>query len=531
MTDPILVVGAGPTGLTAALELSRFGIPVRLIDKRSEPATTSRAIGIQARTLELMDQRGLADEMVRLGNKGLGGSVYGGGRRVFRLDFGHVDSRFNYMLFLSQAETERILRKALARHGVEPQWSTALVGLAQTGSVHDAAPVSAVVQRPDGALERVATSWLIAAEGAHSPARNTLGLAFEGRTLDETYALGDLHADGALDDHDFHIFSSEHGFMALFPLGESRFRLIASNPPGTQPDGSVPTLAGLQAIYDQRSPIGARLRDMSWSSWFRINSRMVGRLKIGRLLLGGDAAHIHSPAGAQGMNTGIQDMINLTWKLALVLRRQAPESLLESYEADRLPVMRDVLNKTEGLTELIGTENPLARSLFNHVAPWIASTSLVQENSSARLSQVALGYRASPLSANTPHGGALRGGDRVPDLLGRHEIDGSWVEARLQSLLDPTGFVLLSVGGQEDVGGDPQLVALLARSGVPVRLVALAPPSGPAASTFRHQFGSHGVTLVRPDGYVAVATGRALAKSAIGRFAARWLTPLEDPGR
>ena len=150
MTDPVLIVGAGPTGLTAALELSRMGVAVRLIDKREAPATTSRAIGVQARTLELFAQRGLAEEMVRLGNKGRFASIYGGGRRVFRLDFGHVESRYSFMLLISQAETERILREAVARHGVTPQWNTELVGIGQDALSQDASPVQAILKLADG---------------------------------------------------------------------------------------------------------------------------------------------------------------------------------------------------------------------------------------------------------------------------------------------------------------------------------------------------------------------------------------------
>jgi peptidoglycan hydrolase-like protein with peptidoglycan-binding domain len=154
--------------------------------------------------------------------------------------------------------------------------------------------------------------------------------------------------------------------------------------PSSKPNKkTVPALEELQAIYDQRSHIPARFRDMSWSSWFPINSRMVSRLKVGRLLLGGDSAHIHSPAGAQGMNTGIQDMINLSWKLALVLKGQAPASLLDTYEQDRLPVMRNVLTKTEGLTGIIGSENPILRDLFNHLGPWIGGAHFIQEISTA----------------------------------------------------------------------------------------------------------------------------------------------------
>jgi 2-polyprenyl-6-methoxyphenol hydroxylase-like FAD-dependent oxidoreductase len=198
MTDPVLIVGAGPTGLTAALELSRMGVTVRLIDKREAPAATSRAIGVQARTLELFEQRGLAEEMVRLGNKGRFASIYGGGKRVFRLDFGHVESRYPFMLLISQAETERILREAVARQGVMPQWNTELAGIGQDALSQDASPVQAILKLADGSLERVAAPWLISAEGAHSLVRTTLDLPFEGHTREEQYVLGDLLVAGDL---------------------------------------------------------------------------------------------------------------------------------------------------------------------------------------------------------------------------------------------------------------------------------------------------------------------------------------------
>jgi 2-polyprenyl-6-methoxyphenol hydroxylase-like FAD-dependent oxidoreductase len=176
MPYPVLIVGAGPTGLTIALDLSCLDIPVRLIDKQREAATTSRAIGVQARTLELLEQRGLAEEMVHLGNPGLAGSVYGGGQRVFRLDFGHVDSHYAYVCFISQAETERILRDAIGRQGVTIERGVELVGLSQDALTHDPSPVKAVLRHADGLLELAQAPWLISAEGAHSVARTTLDL-------------------------------------------------------------------------------------------------------------------------------------------------------------------------------------------------------------------------------------------------------------------------------------------------------------------------------------------------------------------
>ena len=305
MTDPVLIVGAGPTGLTAAMELSRMGITVRLVDKAEGPATTSRAIGVQARTLELFEQRGLAEEMVRLGNKGQAGSVYGGGKRVFRLDFGRVDSRYDYLLFVSQAETERILREKIQSQDVSIEWKVEFKGFSQDVLSRDPSPVKAILKHPDGSMEQVATPWLISAEGAHSIVRSTLDLQFEGKTLDDKYALGrSSYRWRSFQQRLPHLLVGTRASWACSRWATSRFRLIASNPFSEPKKDTEPSLAELQGIYDQRSHIPARFHDLTWSSWFRINSRMVQRLKIGRLLLGGDAAHIHSPAGAQGMNTG-----------------------------------------------------------------------------------------------------------------------------------------------------------------------------------------------------------------------------------
>ena len=520
MTDPILIVGAGPTGLTAAFELSRMGIPVRLIDKREAPATTSRAIGVQARTLELFQQRGLADEMIRLGNKGRFGSIYGGGKRVFHLDFAHVESPYPYLLFISQAETERILREACAREGVEPAWNVAMTAFRQDALSHAPSPVEATLRHRDGRLEQVATPWLISAEGAHSIVRTTVDLQFEGHTREEQYALGDVRIDGDLTDTDFHIFSSEHGFMGLFPMGGDHFRLIASNPLSKPEKDTAPSLDEIQKIYDMRSHVRARFHDMVWSSWFSINSRMVSQVKIGRLFLGGDAAHIHSPAGAQGMNTGIQDMINLCWKLAMVVKGEASPILLDTYGEDRLPVMRNVLSRTDNLTTTIGTENPVVRTLFNHLGPWVVGTDVVQENATAGMSQVALGYRDSPLSETHHTGGSLHAGDRVPDLAVRVRQDETWRETTLLDALDPSRFTLLLVGESE---GQPpaDLVSVLPDAVIQ----RIAPGAAEAArTTLDSVLGHDAVILVRPDGYAALTAPLSTAVARLDAYRRKWLT-------
>ena len=308
-TAAVLIVGAGPTGLTAALELTRFGIPVRLIDKAAAPSTTSRAAGVQARTVELLHLRdGLGDELVRLGNCAVAGSIYEGGKRSFRLEFAHIDSPYPFLLFVPQSETERVLRERLAALGVQVEREVELIAFSSWGH-GSSAEVTTVLRLADGRLEAFHPSYVIAAEGAHSLSRSTLGIEFEGHARGESYLLADVSVDAdGLAESDFHVFSSLHGFMGMFPLGNRLFRIIAANPLTTSGPGlhEPPTLSEAQQMYDQRSHIPAVFRDQTWSSWFHINSRMVDRLQQGRLFLGGDSAHIHSPAGAQGMNTGIQ---------------------------------------------------------------------------------------------------------------------------------------------------------------------------------------------------------------------------------
>lgn len=518
MSDPVMIAGAGPTGLTAALELSRLGIPVRIIDKLPHPRTTSRAIGVQARTLELLAQRGLADELVRLGHKAHGASLHGEGRCLTRLDLSRVPSPYNFTLLVAQSETERVLGEAVARQGVTVERGVELVGVAQNALSQEPSPVRAVLRHADGTLEEADAPWLISAEGAHSLTRTTLDLQFEGKTLDTTFALGDVRMEGELPETDFHAFSSEHGSLILFPFGGGRVRLVASDPPEK---GSEPTLAELQQVWDQRSHVPARLHDLTWASFFRVNSRMVSHLKVGRLLLGGDAAHVHSPAGGQGMNTGIQDMINLGWKLAAVVQGRSPPELLDTYGDDRLPVMREVLFTTEGMTEMVGSEQPLVRGLFNHLMPLVGSAGFVQANATARMSQVALGYRGSPMSENHGPAGHLHAGDRAPPIRVRTKQAGGWVERGLLELLDPSRWTLLVVGDEKAAETDHASACGPARDLFDVRAVT-EPDAGDDAAQFGAAFGRHGVLLVRPDGYVGFASGKAGVHN-LARYTRRWL--------
>jgi 2-polyprenyl-6-methoxyphenol hydroxylase-like FAD-dependent oxidoreductase len=522
VTDPILIVGAGPTGMTAALELRRFGLPVRLIDKAEGPSATSRALGIQARTLELLEQRHLTEEILRLGNPATYGSIYGDGKRLVRIDFGTVRSRYNYLLMLSQAETERILREAIAKLGVEIGWGVTMVGMTQDALARRDNRVQATLRDRNGAHETVGTPWLISAEGAHSSVRTTLNMEFSGQTVPRQYMLGDVYVEGDLPPTDFHIFGSEHGFMALFPMSKGHFRLIADNPIHGRHDGD-PTLEEIQQVYDQRAAIPAKFRDMSWSSWFTINSRMVHHLRMGRLLLGGDAAHIHAPAGAQGMNTGMQDMINLCWKLALVVQGKSPEALLDTYEHERIPVIQNVLRRTEQINDMIGAQDHVYRAVFEQIAPIVGGLRAVQSNTANHMAQIEYAYHNSLLSENHRAHGTLKAGERVPEITVRYRAS-DWTATRLLQLLDPSAFVLLVAHGSEGDHLDPQLVEAIADATVPVHIVEMAQSPGEPGEGYAHVFGGKDdVFLIRPDSYVALTASAGAAPSALRAWCGKWL--------
>jgi 2-polyprenyl-6-methoxyphenol hydroxylase-like FAD-dependent oxidoreductase len=493
---PVLIVGAGPTGLTAAVELARLGVGVRIIDKAPAPSSTSRALGIQARTLELLRPRGIADDLLSLGNRVRATALHAGGERLGGIEFATMASEFDYILMLAQSDTERLLAEHAAALGVTVERGVEFVGLDQGDDVR------VVVRDQDGHSDTIAASYVIAADGSHSPVRKALGLPFEGRSLPQDYVLGDVRLSGDLPEDQLSIFLASNGFLAVFPMGGDRFRFMATDPEGITGGAAEPTLADVQALYDRIVHVPARCHDLAWSSRFRINSRHMTTLRSGRVFFGGDAAHVHSPAGGQGMNAGIQDMINLCWKLAMVLRGSARPELLDTYGSDRLPVIRQLVAMTERATKAFNSTNPVVHGLLVRAVPKLLRRNRVQAVAAPRLGQIAASYRGAPLAHGGGRLGALRAGDRVPDL--------RLPEGRLYDLLDPVSPTLL-VDGADD--GLPRVCEPW--TGVlPMRRVTLpeAIAAGPAW------------LLVRPDGYLAAAGGPADARR-LGRWLEYWLEP------
>jgi 3-(3-hydroxy-phenyl)propionate hydroxylase len=520
---PVLIVGAGPTGLAAAMSLSRAHIPVRLVDRASEPSRYSRAIGIQARTLELFEQHRIVQPFLELGHRARVANLYSNGQRLARLDFDPLQTRYPYLLFLDQSQTERLLTAHLADYGVDVERGVELTDITQ-GS----AGVQATLRHPGGRDELLRPSYVIGADGAHSFVRHRLDIGFDGKTLEQTFLLADVQADSDWPDDEFHIFASGEG------LGGDRARLIADLPPGAAQaaNGSGPTLEACRALVARRVHHRVALSDLSWSSYFHVNSRMVNRLRTQHVFLAGDAAHVHSPAGAQGMNTGIQEAFNLGWKIARMLAGGAPDRLLDTYHAERHPIERDVLRQSSMLTQMAAAEHGPMKLMRDHVMPALAAIGPLRDAMRRTVSELSINYRKSPLTLERLLDGGPRAGERAPDAR-VHVVDGPLGRLPgsgcLYDLHDPgcfSLFLLVNPTGEDDIALAPATITVahamrdpdldgLAKSVedlLPdaVRVWRITDTRGEGANSLTDQYGRTrpAFYLVRPDGYIA-ARGRA----------------------
>ena len=536
---PVLIAGAGPTGLAAAMSLSRAGIPVRLIDKAPEPSPWSRAIGIQARTLELFEQHRLVEPFLELGHRARVANLYSNGQRLARLDFDPLQTRYPYLLFLDQSVTERLMTEHLASFGVRVERGVELTRFRQ-GS----AGLEAALRHRNGAEESIRPSYLIGADGAHSTVRHGLDIEFIGKTFEQTFLLADLQVDTEWPDDEFHIFASSEGIATLFPMGGGRARLIAdkratatsgatANDAAKSPEEiTAPTLDDCRAIIERRIHHRVTATSLQWSSCFHLNNRMADQLRSGRIFLAGDAAHVHSPAGAQGMNTGIQEAFNLGWKIARMLAGVAPDRLLDTYHDERHPIEREVLRQSSFMTQMAAAEHGPMKLIRDHVMPALSAIGPLRDAARRTVSELSIQYRRSPLTLDRSLDGGPRAGDRAPDAW-VHVLDGPLGRAPgvgcLFDLHDPACFslfLLVSPSPEDDIALAPATLtiahavrdkdldelAVLVEEVLPntVRVWRITDHDSNNANSLTDAYGRTRPCfyLVRPDGYIA-ARGRA----------------------
>lgn len=416
----VIIVGGGPTGLSLACQLQRFGIDFVVIEKNEGVTKFSKAIGVQARTLEIYEQLGLAQKAIA------GGAIAEKIRLLARnkvrgemglVDYGRDFSDFPFMLMLEQSENEKLLYESLQAHGKEVLWQTELESFSQ-----DESRVTAQVKTQHGEMLTVEAKYLVGCDGAKSNVRQSLGLTFAGSTFERLFFVADARIDWELPHDAIQVSLARNVFTAFFPMkGEDRYRVIGPFPEGAHEDDEV-MFEEIEAQIKKEAQLQLEISDVRWFSLYKVHSRRVNKFSEGRCFVAGDAAHIHSPAGAQGMNTGIGDVYNLAWKLALVIKGQARAGILETYNEERLANAKRLLETTDRMFEFTASSNWLLSlirtTIFPPVANFVTNLEAVRKRFFPIISQTGIKYRRGSLSDHSSDASfKVKAGDRMPYFL------------------------------------------------------------------------------------------------------------------
>lgn len=514
MTDTdVLVVGAGPTGLMLANQLQRRGVRTLIIERHAGPARETRALGVQARTLEIYAQLGIIERALELGKRGTGANIWAAGRHMGQVTLvaaGEGATPYPYIFILGQDDNERIMGERLAAQGLTVSWNTELVALEQ-----DSSRVKVTLKAPDGLTRESTALWVAGCDGARSTVRQLCGINFPGAPYEHVFYVADTEMTGSMVPDQVNVYLWRAGFHLLFPMrGTDHWRVVGIVPEALRGQPDLTFDAVIPSIRHEAGE-GMTFKSCSWFSVYRIHHRGASHFRAGRCFMAGDAAHIHSPVGAQGMNTGLQDAYNLAWKLALVVSGRAESGLLDSYEAERLPVAHALLNTTDRAFRLVVSDNPLAGILRTHVLARIGAFAMsrppIQRAVFRIISQIGIRYRNSPLSQSlgTLPRGAPQPGDRFPWMHLKLRADGP-PEDSFQVLKD-TRFNLLLIGQEApaELAGFGELLSVYTVPGGPENERELARVGIPTPAFY----------LLRPDGHVGLC-GTQLPGGAVGGYLA-----------
>ncbi len=428
----VIIIGAGPTGLSLACQLVRYGINFVIVEKNEAVTPYSKAIGVQARTLEIYEQIGLARKAIQKGSITGKVRLLAGGEVRGEMDLSHIGeglSAYPFVLMLEQSKNEQLLYEYLQSQGKEVRWQTELESFSQSES-----GVTAQVKTAGSGSQTIRAKYLVGCDGAKSPTRRALGLKFEGSTFERMFYVADAQVDWDFSHDALHACLSKDSFVLFFPLkGETRYRIVGVFQEEFARDEGDILYEEIEGHVKQETKLDLDIHDVEWFSTYKVHTRHVAKFSAGRCFLAGDSAHIHSPAGAQGMNTGIQDGYNLAWKMALVSKGITSEELLATYNEERLENAKRLLQTTDRMFQFVAGSDWFLDFLRTNILPSVAgfllSFDTVKNLIFPLVSQIGINYRHSSLSR---HAGdedfKVKAGDRLPYFL----VEGKSVYELLQ---------------------------------------------------------------------------------------------------
>jgi 2-polyprenyl-6-methoxyphenol hydroxylase-like FAD-dependent oxidoreductase len=485
MSIDVLIVGGGPVGMTLGAELARYGVSVRIVHRTSREArpepNRTKPVFLWSRTLELLDRSGSAAALAAAGQKLTGANVVADGKSIGHIDFTAVDSPHRYLLTLPQDVTEGFLEAHLNRLGVHVERGSSFISLSHGGgALNWDMGLKAVIAHGDGGHEIVEAKWLVGCDGILSGVRKYMEMPLQGGSRESDWAMADVHLSGiGLNPTEFTTFWHQDGVLAIFPIQQGAYRIIADlgKGPGLWPQN--PTLDEIQALLDERGPGGLTVSDPLWLSAFRASDKKVRNYQMGRVFLSGDAAYAYSPMGGQGLNMGMQDAVNLAWKLALVVKGTCPEAkLLPSYDVERSAANAQLTGTIARLTAATTVRNQPVQTIRHLLGGALLGLLPTRRLVADTLAEISAGYAHSPL--NGPEERAFPGpgpGDRMPPIEGEVPVGAG----------DVPRFALYA-------DASPEIDALLQAH------ADLLEPQ------LRKPLSLHCVWLVRPDGYVAAVS-------------------------